>query len=414
MMLDKNKKPQKKLGQNRGLHHVNSTLAVTPFTSGKEKKFSAVSKIKIFKDNELAEGKVKYKIVQLQEREKTTASDTFVVNLQKGIGSGSAKTSTGIAKKRADLDNVSASNLGLNLKKGNPRMLARQIASWKVARNLNMRVLSNEKYALDEDGEIHGISSMLPATSMSIKDLLSDHQKIMTDAKLDDNTKQNYLGNVIFSGKIQKELSDLQLLDALTGQTDRHHGNIFIDLINQSVHGIDNDQAFGTKPMKFNDQNAVGSFKIYTNDPKKGAPTRTYDTSRGLEFTQTQIDINTAEKMLAMSEMGLEKLLIDRSGAQHGEFLTKEEVDMAKVRLNAIKIQIQKLKEAGSLIKSWDETTYNDAVGGGLAVLYEGLKMDIVDSSQQKYQSYVAREVNKIAHNKNQYGITYPKGYIHH
>jgi hypothetical protein len=43
----------------------------------------------------------------------------------------------------------------------------------------------------------------------------------------------------------QKELMDLQLIDALTGQVDRHGGNIFVDPKTGKVTGIDNDAAFG-------------------------------------------------------------------------------------------------------------------------------------------------------------------------
>ena len=38
---------------------------------------------------------------------------------------------------------------------------------------------------------------------------------------------------------------DLQLIDALTGQVDRHGGNIFVDPKTGKVTGIDNDAAFG-------------------------------------------------------------------------------------------------------------------------------------------------------------------------
>ncbi len=45
----------------------------------------------------------------------------------------------------------------------------------------------------------------------------------------------------------QKEFADLQLIDYLTGQTDRHPGNIYVDSETGEVTGIDNDQAFGSQ-----------------------------------------------------------------------------------------------------------------------------------------------------------------------
>ena len=44
---------------------------------------------------------------------------------------------------------------------------------------------------------------------------------------------------------IQKGLSDLQLFDAISGQVDRHAGNIYVDAETGTVTGIDDDRAFG-------------------------------------------------------------------------------------------------------------------------------------------------------------------------
>jgi len=44
---------------------------------------------------------------------------------------------------------------------------------------------------------------------------------------------------------IVRKIIELQLLDALTGQVDRHANNYFIDIENNQVHGIDNDACGG-------------------------------------------------------------------------------------------------------------------------------------------------------------------------
>jgi hypothetical protein len=44
---------------------------------------------------------------------------------------------------------------------------------------------------------------------------------------------------------VQKGMSDLQLFDALTGQRDRHAGNIYIDPDTGAITGIDDDAPFG-------------------------------------------------------------------------------------------------------------------------------------------------------------------------
>lgn len=59
------------------------------------------------------------------------------------------------------------------------------------------------------------------------------------------------------SGGIQRELTKLQILDAIVGQGDRHMGNIFIESRRGSrvitVRGIDNDQCLGRWPTDPND-----------------------------------------------------------------------------------------------------------------------------------------------------------------
>jgi hypothetical protein len=324
-----------------------SMLNVKTYTSASEKKFGLKNELKIFKNNML-EGKVKYKISTIEKREKTTnVNETFKATLEKGINSGAAKTKIGIVKRKIDGDNPSASNLfqvtgplfpneeqKKQLPHNNPRMLSRQVASSKVARSLNLPVLSNEKYGLENDN-IVGISAMLPDTAKSLSETMKIHSKIMKGGKLNRKQKINYLGNTVFSGAIQKQLSDLQLIDALVGQTDRHHGNIYLDTGNQRVYGIDNDQSFESRPMEFNSFNGIASFEIFTKvDPKeslyKYKMDRLYDESKGFKYTQSQIDINTAEKVLAMTGSNLEKLLQDNIGKAYGEHLLPNEIEMAK------------------------------------------------------------------------------------
>jgi hypothetical protein len=62
------------------------------------------------------------------------------------------------------------------------------------------------------------------------------------------------------SPRIQKGLSDLQLFDAITGQLDRHGGNIFIDPQTGQVSGIDDDKSFGEGMSVANQGNTGGKY----------------------------------------------------------------------------------------------------------------------------------------------------------
>lgn len=56
---------------------------------------------------------------------------------------------------------------------------------------------------------------------------------------------QRQLDSLKSNPDIVRKMVELQLLDALTGQADRHCNNYFIDLINNKVYGIDNDVCGG-------------------------------------------------------------------------------------------------------------------------------------------------------------------------
>ncbi len=82
------------------------------------------------------------------------------------------------------------------------------------------------------------------------------------------------------SPEVRRGLMDLQLIDFITGEVDRHHGNIFISPEGH-VQGIDNDLSFGHKAQPGQGYN-------------KGVP--------------QYIDMRTAEKILAMPKEQLPKL----------------------------------------------------------------------------------------------------------
>ena len=73
---------------------------------------------------------------------------------------------------------------------------------------------------------------------------------------------------------VQKGMSDLQLFDALTGQTDRHGGNIYIDPVTGAVTGIDDDfslregPAGGRRPRQGSESTSTTACPNWSTSPR--------------------------------------------------------------------------------------------------------------------------------------------------
>ncbi len=158
--------------------------------------------------------------------------------------------------------------------------------------------------------------------------------------------------------EIQKGLSNLQILDAITGQVDRHGANIFIDA-NGKVTGIDNDAAFGKD----------------ISDPNKLVPS-------GIPFDPMQashnkglpslVDYTTAKMVLDLDPNTVKKEL--------KSLLSSEEIQATIDRLNVVKQHIRNLYATGCIVRGsayavgntqiqqiaqWDANTYNILMQAG-------------------------------------------------
>ena len=118
--------------------------------------------------------------------------------------------------------------------------------------------------------------------------------------------------------KALKQLADLQVLDYLCGNIDRHGGNIFFDFDEKGqlkgIQGIDNDMSFGT--LK-NQKNTLGF--MMTPNYMKVIPKQTADRIMQLEPAQ-----------LGYALYGI---------------LDPDEVEAAKTRLQNIKTEIQRSRD---------------------------------------------------------------------
>jgi hypothetical protein len=149
--------------------------------------------------------------------------------------------------------------------------------------------------------------------------------------------------------RIQKGLSDLQLFDAITGQTDRHAGNIFVDPKTGTVSGIDDDKSFG-KGRPADDQAEPG---------KVGSTQVHYRALPAL------VDEDTAERILALDPTKLPDVLL--SQVNDSKVLTEKEIDDAMRRFQGVRRYLRQLKRDGALVgqaryPSWNDATYQQAL----------------------------------------------------
>jgi len=132
---------------------------------------------------------------------------------------------------------------------------------------------------------------------------------------------------------VRRELTKLQLLDALTGQGDRHCGNDFIhkdpSTGKVTVRGIDNDQCFG---KNLSDPNGI------LQGPKDDPDTKGF---RGVKLPQV-VDQDMVQAFKRLTPERLEELLTDK--------LSPDEINAAKARLGIIKKHLSDLQTQSSLM----------------------------------------------------------------
>lgn len=239
-----------------------------------------------------------------------------------------------------------------------PRLIARQVMSSRLDKALGANVLTDEVFSKDKDEGTIGISADVgEGYSPSRKNLSGKVQVIDKDwqkwaskpenqdkdqtPQYNERTKKEFTEIDYSKSEIQKNLSNLQVMDALTGQQDRHTGNMFINRDTGDVKGIDNDAAF---PQMSPDN--VGIDKNHFSKKKMG----------GYKFNQKLIDHDLGMKILKMSKKDFINIL--KGKESDPENLDETEIKQSLLRFNAIKKKVLKYKVQGKLVKNWGKKSY--------------------------------------------------------
>ncbi len=202
-----------------------------------------------------------------------------------------------------------------------PQMAMRNIATGSIANELGFDVVAKTQLAIQKSPKF-GSKNVSPSNWESQLGLVMEKAPGLEGKKTPSATFND--------PKVRKELTKLQLLDALTGQGDRHPGNYFIDKQldgTVKITGIDNDQCFG---KNITDANGI---KQGNRESNHGF--------RGCSLPEV-IDTDMAKSIEDLTPERLEELL--------GDKLSPEEVIATKQRLAGMKAHVQKLRSKGRII----------------------------------------------------------------
>jgi hypothetical protein len=237
----------------------------------------------------------------------------------------------------------------IGIQKADARMSGRAVASSKLDAWLGTNVLAREDFAehpkrggglesgsvsADVGGKklVEGVWGPLPAAHAAMgNDLVEGNPgKYRKKGGGFEQLQHQQLNRIDYgNAKTQKGLLDLQLVDFISGQADRHGGNIHV-LGDGSVKGIDNDIAFGD-PAKASKREIEG-------DKRAGMP--------------NLIDAATAERVMKLKSKDLSKVL--NAGAERDQKLNKAELKAAKGRMKELKGHIKHLQKGNGLVGEGD------------------------------------------------------------
>lgn len=165
-----------------------------------------------------------------------------------------------------------------------------------------------------------------------------------SESLVDEASKgEGYQIEIGATGAFQRDMCNLQILDCICGQVDRHSGNIIVSQDENGdlagLQGIDNDAAFG-----LNEDNSFATADIKHN--------RSVINRETGELNLPYVDDEMARRIESISPSALEYVLKD--------LLAKDEINACIIRFNKIKQVIQKTRKEQPERFLKNENDWND------------------------------------------------------
>jgi len=246
-------------------------------------------------------------------------------------------------------------------------MLTRSVATSAVDKALGMNAVAEEKFGIAADGTPFGISVGVPGAPIFKRP--DEHGGMETFLKVDYAHPQ-----------IQKGLFDLQAQDYITGQVDRHGGNIFIDPHTNEVRGIDNDLAF---PVIDREEMIQKSAELQA---KAAAGLPDY------------MHADTAKKIEALSPAELRKTLTSIEPPPGVAKMEPAAIEGAVQRLEKLQAHIEVLREKCHVVDQFTPETYKACVDAQKAARPDcPLEQDPFNTPRTSYVGTAAIEQARTA-----------------
>jgi hypothetical protein len=244
---------------------------------------------------------------------------------------------------------ITGSNIGrVGAKRGGPKNSwsrervnfgGRSVASSRLDEKLSgdsgERLVAHTEFATHTRNGLHGQSKTLMGTSQKKAEGKTGAQ-VSLSGQLHQGESQR--GGVdLTDPTLQRMLSNLQVLDAICGQLDRHTGNFLIDSDVEgrvkSVTGIDLDVSFTNDHKDIYAEQTVGHFK--------GLP--------------VAIDKDFAKRVLSLTADDLTEIL--------SPLLAGPEVEGARQRLRQVQDALRERQENNTLVEEWGKETAKSMLG---------------------------------------------------
>lgn len=221
-------------------------------------------------------------------------------------------------------------------------LAGRNVALYRLDKLLGTGVIPRTKQAhvtfahLENKEETGTLMEKVRGKQMEGKEKQTDGSKLPTIPKVDMATPE-----------VQRGFSNLQLLDSIAGQVDRHRQNVFIEVGPKGnivgVKGIDNDYAFGMTTPAMGES---GTREWYQGMPKF-------------------IDLSTAQHIAGVTEKQVYECLV---GLIHDE-----EIENTVQRFRVAQAYCRSLleyartgqAEARYLVSQWNATTFQNQMNEG-------------------------------------------------
>lgn len=217
---------------------------------------------------------------------------------------------------------------------GDRQLLSRAVASHEVDKLIGLNVCAQEKFGQDDQGNVVGISVQCDGAGVRSQFGTNEWGE----------TKTAFLDIDYSAPEIQKGLCDLEALDYITGQFDRHRGNIFVDPDSGKVTGIDNDLAF---PAVDRDE-MIRSGEKLTEKAVVGMPLMMHE--------------DTKAKILAIDPEALKSTLASVSPPDGSPGLGPDEIAGAVGRLKELQAELVKENSKIQVVPEFNDATYAQAI----------------------------------------------------